>query len=103
MRGFAKFCLVLFHFGVFQACAPDVVPFRPVVSTEKGYTFDEDIEEGFYENLEIVLEHYGVEYQVEDKVIYIDATEYGENLELMMNYTVKARDRQWLEGRKLEK
>ena len=97
MKATAKFCLLILQVYAFSACSPEVVPFRPVVSTENGFEFESEIETEFYENLKVVLDHYLVEYEIRNQVICVDAREYNDNLELMMNYTMKARDARFLQ------
>jgi len=76
----------------FCSCSSKYKVFVPVISAEHGLVMSDQIEPEFYPNLEIVLKYYHEDYKVVSGIIYIDRAFYEDNLELMMNYTNKARD-----------
>jgi|SRR5690625_3110454 len=74
----------------------DMTEFKPIV-LENSRLIEEPkvIETDFYENLKLVLDYYEVKYELKNGVIYVNKDVYREK-ELMMNYTIKARDTTWL-------
>lgn len=92
MLYFAFFCSMSF------SCqnSNDMTEFKPIVSENRRLVEENQVvEPEFYSNLKLVLDHYKVEYKFENGIIYVKKDVYKEK-ELMMNYTIKARDKNWL-------
>lgn len=60
---------------------------------------NESLEPDFYDNLQVVLKNYNVRHEVKGGKVYVSKELYNDT-ELMMNYTIKARDKEWLKERK---
>jgi len=90
--------LIKFFLTLLISCGPksQYVIFEPVVSGERGFVRDSTVETDFNKNLEVVLQYYGIDYKKSKREILINESYYMQNLELMMNLTLKARDPKWL-------
>lgn len=75
-----------------------MIEFKPVIyNDKKQLSVDEKpVEKSFYKNLILVLEQYNIEYDVRNEIVFIKEDIYKDK-ELMMNFTVKAMDKEWLE------
>jgi len=72
--------------------------FKPVIYNDNRQLVvdKKPVEKDFYKNLIVVLKYYNVEYDIRNEIVFIKDDIYKDK-ELMMNYTVKAMDKQWLE------
>ena len=80
-----------------------MILFKPVTVKKDQYQISENLPSWvFYKNLSHVLKYYDIPHQVdaEDK-IWVSSTTW-EDLDLMWNYTLKARDSTWLNSHPLE-
>lgn len=91
---------VFLLFFLFSSCInqSEMIEFKPVIYSDNSQIVvdQKPVEKDFYKNLIIVLTYYNVEYSVRDEKVFIKDDIYKDK-ELMMNYTAKAVDKQWLE------
>lgn len=90
---FMKIFILVF---LLSSCRTGQVPFMPVTSNDQGYSIASEADAEFYQNIAKVLDFYGEKYSKRGGIIMYDKVAFESNLELMMNYTSKARDDAWL-------
>lgn len=75
-----------------------MIEFKPVIYNDMRQlsVYEKPVEKGFYKNLILVLEQYNIEYDIRNEIVFIKEDVYKDK-ELMMNFTVKAMDKEWLE------
>src|SRR5690625_1456901 len=97
MKTQSKILYLMFFYTMFFSCknSNDMVEFKSVIFENRKFVEEDITEPGFYNNLKIVLDYYGVDYEFKNDVIYVQNKIYEEK-EIMMNYTSKARNKEWI-------
>lgn len=72
-----------------------MIEFKPVTFENRKFVEEDVAEPGFYNNLKIVLDYYGIDCEFKNDIIYVQKGVYEEK-EMMMNYTSKARNKEWI-------
>lgn|SRR5690554_5484375 len=95
MRNVFFLIIVMFFSCINQS---KMTEFKPVIYNDNRQLVvdKKPVEKDFYKNLIVVLKYYNVEYDIRNEIVFIKDDIYKDK-ELMMNYTVKAMDKQWLE------
>jgi hypothetical protein len=77
----------------------ELVEFKPLYFDNNGrYVVQKEIPNDFYTNLKKVLDEYHISHIDSNGVIFVKWKDYQDK-ELVSNYTSKALDEEWLQGR----
>jgi hypothetical protein len=90
-------CAAILPVSVMISCneQSELMVFKPVIY-EKGQLIEQnEVEAEFYENLKVVLDYFDVQYVYEKQIIYVSKVMYNDK-ELLMNFTSKARNKDWI-------
>src|SRR5690625_6213573 len=73
MKTQSKILYLMFFYTMFFSCknSNDMVEFKSVIFENRKFVEEDITEPGFYNNLKIVLDYYGVDYEFKNDVIYV--------------------------------